>query len=408
MAELTKNKQLIYLFLCNFSILFTGFGLFPLLPLHAAEFGASPSLIGLYLGLTYIASSAGSILAGLLAERLPRKTLFIAAGLIGTPALFLLGQARSFWQIALLTALVWFTGGLGVSVSSVLASLHTTSSTRGKAFGALALASPLAALLGGVVVGWTMDWGGYALMFTALTIVWMLWPALALTRIQDAPTCASPVSLTGRPAAQAPAPSTGTVFLLLLTTVLLGQMTVSVGRMGLSLVMDTQKFSEGEISTASAIGGLIAIPATLLIGTVSDRFGRKRFLALSYVIAMAGTLMLTRAHELWQFWLVSSLILGSRVGIASMSPVYAADLLPRKALGKALPLVGTIGTVAGVAGSAGAGYVLATLGAASLYSMASILSFIAVLVVTFLPASLRTQSAMPVPERKVALQCAGD
>jgi MFS family permease len=407
MAELTKNKQLTYLFLSNFAILFTGFGVFPLLPLYAAEFGASPSLIGVYLGITYVASSAGSILAGLLADRLPRKTLFTAAGLMGMPALFLLGQARSFWQVMVLTALVWFTGGLGIAVSSVLASLHTTSSTRGKAFGALALSSPLAALLGGIVVGRTVDWGGYSLMFTALTIVWLLWPALALTRVRDVQRCASPTNLTG-PAAGPSSHPLGTIFLLLLTTVLLGQMTVNIGRMGLSLVMDSQQFSEGEISTAGAVGGLIAIPATLLIASVSDKLGRKRFLILSYLIAMAGTVLLIRAQALWQFWLVSSLVLGSRVGIASMAPVYAADLLPRKALGKALPLVGTIGTVSGVAGSAGAGYVLDAFGAASLYSMASILSFIAVTIMAFLPASLGTRPTMPVPERKPALQCAGD
>ena len=89
MTALTKNKQLIYLFLCNFSILFTGFGLFPLLPLYAAEFGANAALIGFYLAVTYIAISIGSILAGQLSERLSRKTLFLAAGLVGMPALVL-------------------------------------------------------------------------------------------------------------------------------------------------------------------------------------------------------------------------------------------------------------------------------------------------------------------------------
>jgi hypothetical protein len=38
--------------------------LFPLLPLYAAEFGASASFIGFYLAVTYIAISVGSILAG--------------------------------------------------------------------------------------------------------------------------------------------------------------------------------------------------------------------------------------------------------------------------------------------------------------------------------------------------------
>ncbi len=107
MKALLKNKQLIYLFLCNFAILFTGFGLFPLLPLYATKFGASPSFIGIYLAITYIAISIGSILAGQLSERLARKTMFVVAGLLGTPSLLLLAQSRSLWQVVVLTALVW-------------------------------------------------------------------------------------------------------------------------------------------------------------------------------------------------------------------------------------------------------------------------------------------------------------
>src|SRR5574341_1089952 len=261
MSTLFKNKQLIYLFLCNFSILFIGFGLFPLLPLYAAEFGASASFIGFYLAITYIAISIGSILAGQLSERLPRKTLFITAGSMGTPCLILLGQARSLWQVVILTALIWFAGGIGLSISNVLASLHTTSSTRGKAFGMLALASPLGALIGGLTVGRLVEWGGYPLMFTGLAIVWTMWPALALTKVKDVPPCAPTTSSANQPA---PAPASsqhpGTVFLFLLATVLLVSMTVSVGRMGLSLAMKGEQFSAGDVSTANAIGGLVTIP----------------------------------------------------------------------------------------------------------------------------------------------------
>ena len=47
-----KNKQLLYLFFCNFGIFFIGTGLLPILPLYAAKFGASVTGIGLYLRVT--------------------------------------------------------------------------------------------------------------------------------------------------------------------------------------------------------------------------------------------------------------------------------------------------------------------------------------------------------------------
>ena len=99
MKTLFQNKQILYLFLCNFAIVFIGFGLFPVLPLYAAEFDANPSFIGIYLAITYIAISIGSILAGQLSGRISHKTLFTAAGLLGLVSLFLLGVANALWQV---------------------------------------------------------------------------------------------------------------------------------------------------------------------------------------------------------------------------------------------------------------------------------------------------------------------
>lgn len=405
MKALLKNKQLIYLFLCNFAILFTGFGLFPLLPLYAAEFDASPSFIGIYLAITYIAISIGSILAGQLSERLPRKTMFIAAGLLGVPSLILLGQARSLWQVVALTALVWFAGGVGLSIANVLTGLHTTSATRGKAFGLTSLASPLGAMIGGVIVGQMVGWQGYPLMFVALALVWTIWPVLAIFKIEDKPTC-----LSANPVQQASAPAhhPGTVFLLLLVTVLLASMTVSVVRLGLSLSMQAGQFSASDVSAANAIGGLVTIPLTLMIGVLSDRLGRKRFLMLGYLVAVGGTVMLIIAQQLWQFWVVSSLVLVARSVITSLSPAYATDLLSRKALGRALPLVGTMNWVSGVIGFAGSGYVLDTFGATGLYGAAAIAAVIAGIVIVFLPASLNSKPSISATQGRDALQTTGD
>lgn len=405
MKALLKNKQLVYLFLCNFAILFTGFGLFPLLPLYAAEFDASPAFIGIYLAVAYIAISIGSILAGQLSERLPRKTLFTIAGMLGTPSLILLGQAQSLWQVVVLTALVWFAGGVGLSIANVLTSLHTTSATRGKAFGLTSLASPLGALIGGVTVGQMVGWQGYPLMFVALALVWTIWPVLAILKIEDKPTCVS-ANLAQQASASAHRP--GTVFMLLLLTVLLASMTISVVRLGLSLSMQAGQFSASDVSTANAIGGLVTIPLTLMIGVLSDKLGRKRFLMLGYLVAAGGTVMLIAAQQLWQFWVVSSLILVARSVITSLSPAYATDLLSRKALGRALPLVGTMNWVSGVIGFAGSGYVLDALGATSLYGAAAIAAVIAGIVTVLLPTSLNRKPSMATAPGRDVLQTTGD
>jgi len=405
MNALLKNKQLIYLFLCNFAILFVGFGLFPLLPLYAAEFGASPSFIGIYLAITYIAISVGSILAGQLSDRIPRKTLFTAAGVLGTPSLILLGQAQSMWQVVVLTGLVWFAGGVGLSIANVLTSLHTTSTTRGKAFGLTSLASPLGALIGGIIVGQMVGWQGYPLMFAALAVVWTMWPVLAIWKIEDKPTCVS-----GSPKQQtvSSAHRPGAVFLFLLATVLLASMTVSVVRLGLSMSMKASQFSASDVSLANAIGGLVTIPLTLLIGVLSDKMGRKRFLTLGYLVAAGSTMMLINAQQLWQFWVVSALVLVSRSIITSMSPAYATDLLRRKALGRALPLVGTMNWVSGVIGFAGSGYILDVFGKTSLYGGSTLLAILAVVIVAILPASLDSIRNKPVVDNRDALQPFGD
>lgn len=402
MKEILQNRHVLYLFLCNFAIVFIGFGLFPVLPLYASEMGASPSFIGIYLAVTYIAISVGSILAGQLSGRVPYRLLFAGSGLLGTVVLLLLARTDGLWQVVTLTALVWFAGGVGLSVASVLVTLHTTSSERGRAFGLLALSSPLGALIGGLVVGRLVVGSGYPLMFVVLAGVWSMFPLLALTRVQYEPSCdPSPVqSARSEPALARP----GFPFAVLLVTILLASVTVSVGRMGISMTMKDLLFSAGEVSTANAFGGLFTIPVTLMIGAFSDKLGRKRFLFMGYVFAMGSTLLLIAARAVWQFWLVSSLVLASRSVITAMAPAYATDLLSRRSLGRTLPLVGTMNWVSGVIGFAGSGYVIDAFGAASLYGGTTVAAVLAGLLLAFLPVSLRKAApAPPPPEASQAL-----
>ena len=292
------TRRLLALFLCNFAILFVGFGVFPLLPVYAAEFGATPTLIGVYLAVTYLAITLGNLLTSWLSGRVSRKAVFVAAGMIGVPALFLLGQVTTLWQVVVLTSVVWFTGGVGLSLVSVFIGLHADEGNRGRWFSLIALTNPLAAVIGGSFVAWMVAWQGYSLMFASLGLVYAIWPLVGLWEVQD-----KPVTKAARPEAiKSSNLSPGKGYHWLLLAVLLSALTVSVVRLGLSLSMKAIHFSPAVIAGTNVVGGLVTIPVLLGFGALSDRLGRRLFLILGFLLAALSGVILATAGQFWHFW----------------------------------------------------------------------------------------------------------
>jgi MFS family permease len=389
-------RRFIPLFLCNFAILFIGFGVFPLLPVYASEFGATPTLTGFYLAVTYLAITLGNLLTGWLSGRAPRKVVFVTAGVIGTVALFWLGQATSLWQVVVLTSVVWFTGGVGLSLVNVFIGLHAGEGSRGRWFSLMALANPLGAVVGGLAVGWMVAWKGYPLMFTMLGLVYAVWPLVGSWKVQD-----KPVTQVARlEAAQLAVPRSNRSYHRLILAVLLSAMTVSIVRIGLSLSMKAGGFSPAAISSANVVGGLVTIPVVLGFGALSDRLGRRLLLALGYLMAALSGVSLVMAVQLWQFWIVAAAVLIARTIGGSLASALATDILPRQSLGRSLPVLGTMAWASGVLGFAGSGYAIETVGAGNLYLIATLLSLVAAGLVGMLPG--RRPVAAPEPNGRQA------
>jgi MFS family permease len=361
------------LFLSNFAILFVGFGLFPLLPVYAAELGATPTQIGFYLAVTYVAITLGNLLTGWLPGRAPRKVVFVGAGMMGVLALFMMGMVTSLWQLVLLTSMVWFTGGVGLSLITVFIGLHATEGKRGRWFSLVALNNPLGAVVGGSAVSYMVAWQGYPLMFVLLGLVYAIWPLVGLWKLQDKPAIKEAKNQAAQPAGI----NSGRGYQWLLLAVLLSAMTVSVVRMGLSISMKAIDFSPAAISGANVVGGLVTIPLVLGLGALSDRLGRRLFLALGYLLAAFASVSLVMAEQLWHFWIVAAAVLVARTIGMSLASALATDILPPQALGRSLPLLGTMTWASGVLGFAGSGYVIDTLGASNLYLIATLLALAA-------------------------------
>jgi AAHS family 4-hydroxybenzoate transporter-like MFS transporter len=368
-----KNKQMLYLFTSSLVILFIGMGLFPLLPLYAAQFGATRTVVGVYFALIYVANAAGPMLTGWLAARLTRRRLFVVVGALGIPALALLGQATALWQVILLTAIVWFCGGVGLTLVSVFTGLHADNGHRGKSFSLTFLAFPLGAVFGGATVTALVTQLGYATMFLVLAAVWTILPLIGILGLKDKPA--------SRPVSSAMAKSSrprGDFYLLLLVSLLSG-IAVAAGRLGAPLSMQALGFSTADIVSTATVGGLVTIPIALLIGALSDRQGRGRFLILCYLLAAAAAVILSNATQVWHFWLaaiLTQLVLCTNGALAS---ALATDWIAPETLSRGLPWINTMQSIASIVSFAGVGYIMDTLGATPLYLAVMALALIAAL-----------------------------
>jgi YNFM family putative membrane transporter len=365
LGEWIGNHQLMVLFLSSLTVLFVGMGLFPLLPLYAAEFGADNGLIGLFMALVYVANAAGPIFAGWAAGRVDRRKLFIFASLVGIPGLLLLGFANTFWQVIVLAGLVWFSGGLILALVSIFTGLVSSGAKRGKSFSLMALAAPLGSLTGGLVIGQLVSRSGYPLMFGVLALVWLILPLIGWLALREPQ--ATPAPKTSIRAAQKVTAGGDPRLGMLLAANLLASTAIAVTRLSTPLAMRGLDFTAAQVASTATISGLVAIPVTLWIGSLSDRFGRHKLLVMANLMAAAGALVLVMATDLWQFWVVASLTLLAFGSTNAMSAAYATDMLPKERLNKALSSINAGRSIAGIVSFAGAGYLLSVLGMPTLF-----------------------------------------
>lgn len=391
------KQPLVYLFTSSFVVLFVGMGLFPVLPIYATEFGASKTIIGIYFAVMYISNAAGSMLPAWLADRLTRKGLFIASSLMGIPALFLLSQANALWQVVILTSVLWFSGGVVISLVSVFTGLYSEGRSRGKSFSLMSLPVPLGALIGGAVVGSLISRQGYGFMFAVLGIIWTTLPLIGWFVLEDQPTSKPVSSESGILKTQ---PRFSPAFYLLLGLTLISTVAISAGRLGTSLSMQSLNFSASEIAGSAAVSGLVTMPLMLLIGVLSDRMGRERLLVTNYLLAAIGALTLLLATQLWQFWLAATLLLVAISSSSAMASALVTDILQPGALTRGLSWLKGTGSIAGIISFAGTGFLLDNVGPATLYLGVIILPVVAAAVLEvvgckpkrFIPASIRLRT----------------
>jgi MFS family permease len=239
-------------------------------------------------------------------------------------------------------------------------------------FGLLSLTTPLGALMGGVMVSWLLSWQGYATLFWVYGVTWLALPLIGLLALpRQQRHTASKATAERRQPKKAP---WGQTFYLLLFISLLAATAMNVGRFGTTVSMQLLAFSPGVVASTATVSGLVAIPVTFYIGTLSDRLGRKQILGVGYGLSAVGVLVLITAVHLWQFWLAATLILISHSVSNAVSAALATDLLEPTVLGQGLPLLNGLTRAGGIISFVGAGLAMDYLGVMRLYWLTAVLA----------------------------------
>jgi MFS family permease len=353
-----SRKQLASLFICSLIPWIVGNGLIPLLPVYAVKLGADSTVAGLYLAFSYLAIALGSVSAGWVSDsRFRRKIPLIITSIIGIPFTFLMGQVKSILALTLLTAFLWFNGGLILALITILTGMSAGENERGKIFGILTLTSGLGAVLGGLGTGWLVNNWGYTTMFNALTVLLLLGPLMALFLEEKEDIKPQHEETMLRKPTQL-----GKSYFLLFSASIIASIAGFFILLIRSLAMSDMGFSPLEISSTAIVGGVISMPLPFLMGWLSDRIERKTILILGYLSAFAGLTLMVFSNELWQFWLVF-ILQGIAVGSnSSIGNAWVSDLVPRESLGKGLALFGSTIGIGGVVGFALTGFILQNLG----------------------------------------------
>ena len=375
-----SQKQLFTLSICSLVTWIIFQELLTLLPVYAVRLGADPALIGGYLAFAFAALTAGTIISGWLSNKFQRrKATLIVTSVLSIPATWLLSAAVSFWQLAVLTAIVFFLIGVGLGMITILAGLFAGETERGKVFGVLAINLSLGALIGGFLSGPIVERWGYAILFISAALFWIAQTLTALF-LQDKP-FVQPQQPQAEAASAPLAKSTlGAAFYLLFLANFFAFACGFIAILGRPLQMDKLGFSPSAISGVVAIGGAVSLPFPLLFGWLSDRMSRYRLVALCFLIGALGLVVLAMSTALWHFWVATILL--TAVGVSlGVSQALVIDLVPREALAVSLSRLGAAPTIGAVIGSPLTGYAIQTFGMTTTLIVGVALTLLAIVLV---------------------------
>lgn len=252
------------------------------LPNHLRQLGATESQVGLVFMILALAHRLPSVFGGLIADRVGRKRILVVATFLMAPMYALAGFMDSWVGVLVALGLAWFFSSFqGPSIITIVAEA-VPEEKRGRAIGILETfimaAVCLGPWVGGRIISWTGDFRhAMFLMLVATGVVYVFvgiarGTGLVETRHSPEPHAFRWVGWS----------SYG--ILLVVGVVVYAVFFLSTdGPFFPMYAKDVIRFSDSGVADAAFLGGLAAVPAAMLGGWISDRFGPPRVMIACFL-----------------------------------------------------------------------------------------------------------------------------
>ncbi|AGN26640.1 hypothetical protein A3206_05735 [Candidatus Methanomassiliicoccus intestinalis] len=368
----------------------------PILPAYAASFGIPYALIGIIISSFAIARTFLDIPAGVVAYRLGMKK-FMAIGLLLIAASsFVAGYAPTYETLLVARILEGAGSAIYTTVSMTLVAVVSPPERRGATLSFYMSMMLLGTVSGPVIGGFISEtWGMSAPFYT-----YAAFGLISLIIITAA------VKETGKSSVAHPANMNVTKLLkdYNLMAICFAVLVTFLIRQGvINTVIPLYAYNNigiGEIDLGIALG-VLAIGNTvmmLIVGKLSDRFGRKIFMILSLILSAVVVLTIPLDKSLLSL-IISMGVLGICLGLAGPVSAWITDVSRPEDLGGAMGIQRTVGDLGFIIGP----ILLAAIAGASGQTVSS-MPFIVAALISVLPVAFLISVKDPVATEKISFR----
>ncbi len=331
----------------------------PVLPRFALDFGVTIAEVSLLISAFTLARVFLNFPAGALTERVGRRGVFLAGGLLVSLASIGSGLVNEFSHLVVLRFLTGAGGAIAVTVQSTIMIDISTRANRGRMMSFSEGVVSLGLFLGPAAGGLLGDSLGLRVPFFVsgvLTLLLTAWAALRLpeTRGWNAEMTAH---LAERAATRVPVPQALRTMLsdrdyAMIALVAFATFFTRFGTLFfmLPILAYALGMTPGEYGLVASGIALIHLPLLPLAGSLADRYGRKALIVPGMLLTGAAVAAFGLAPTT-ELFLAAVAFYAVVAGISGLAPAaYLADISPPHVRGMSIGLYRTVGDIAGFFG----------------------------------------------------------
>ncbi|EHM02974.1 transporter, major facilitator family protein [Acetobacteraceae bacterium AT-5844] len=261
----------------------------PLMPVFSAEFGVSPAVSSLSLSLPTAAMAVCMLVASAVSEAVGRKPVMLVSVFASSIITIACALMPGWDQFLALRAVqgVLLSGLPAVAMAFIAEEVHPRSS--GYAMGLYISGSAMGGMLGRVITGFLMEWGGWRLAIGGIGVLGLVaavifWRCLPPSR-HFVP---RPLVLRGLAANFAfHLRDSGLRWLFLEGFLLMGAFVTIYNYVGYRLLAPPFALSHAVVGLVFTVY-LVGIGSSTLVGGLADRFGRRRLVWIMLTVMLGG------------------------------------------------------------------------------------------------------------------------